>query len=46
MEVEEEDLIREGRLQRVEKRKREYMSRRLIQDIMEDIVKDVEEYIV
>ena len=44
MEVEEEDLIREGRLQRVEKRKREYMSRRLIQDIMEDVVKNVEEY--
>ena len=44
MEVEEEDLIREGRLQRVEKRKREYVSRRLIQDIMEDVVKDVEEY--
>ena len=32
MEVEEEDLIKEGRLQRVEKRKREFMSRRLVQD--------------
>ena len=43
MEVEEEDLIREGSLQRLEKRKKEYMSRRLVKDVIEEMLKDVEE---
>ena len=41
---EDEDLIKEGRLQRVEKRKREFMSRRLVQDIMGEVMEDVEKY--
>ena len=38
------DLAKEGRLQRVENRKREYVSRRLVQDIMMDVVADVVGY--
>ena len=41
MKVEEDELIREGRLQMVEKRQRELMSRRLVQDIMGELIEDV-----
>ena len=44
MNVEEDNLIREGRLQREEKRQREFLSRRMVQDIMGEVIKDVENY--
>jgi hypothetical protein len=44
MKVEEADLIREGRLQRVEKRQREFLSRRMMQDIIGEVIMDVGRY--
>ena len=41
LEITEMDLDREDRLHRVKKRQREFMTRRMIQNIMEDLVMDV-----